>query len=64
MLKKIRIQKFKSIEDLTINCNDNFNVIIGENSIGKTSIFEAIHLWKMCYDWNTKKDKKGFYSGS
>ncbi|WP_321834343.1 ATP-dependent nuclease [Clostridium butyricum] len=62
MLKKIRIQKFKSIEDLTINCNDNFNVIIGENSIGKTSIFEAIHLWKMCYDWNTKKDKKGFYS--
>lgn len=62
MLKKIRIQKFKSISDLTIICNDRFNVIIGENSVGKTSIFEAIHLWKMCYDWNTKKDKKGFYS--
>lgn len=62
MLKKIRIQKFKSINDLTINCNDRFNAIIGENSVGKTSIFEAIHLWKMCYDWNTKKDKKGFYS--
>ena len=51
MLKKIRIQKFKSIDDLTINCNDKFNVIIGENNIGKTSIFEAIHLWKICYDW-------------
>ena len=62
MLKEIRIQKFKSINDLTINCNEKFNVIIGENSVGKTSIFEAIHLWKMCYDWNTKKDKKGFYS--
>ena len=62
LLKKIRIQKFKSINDLTINCNDRFNAIIGENSVGKTSIFEAIHLWKMCYDWNTKKDKKGFYS--
>lgn len=64
MLKKIRIQKFKSINDLTINCNDRFNVVIGENSVGKTSIFEAIHLWKMCYDWNTKKDKKGFYSAA
>lgn len=62
MLKQIEIQKYKGISDLTINCNDRFNVIIGENSVGKTSIFEAIHLWKMCYDWNTKKDKKGFYS--
>lgn len=62
MLKKIRIQKFKSINDLTIKCDEKFNVVIGENSVGKTSIFEAIHLWKMCYDWNTKKDKKGFYS--
>lgn len=64
MLKKIRIKKFKSIADLTINCNDRFNVIIGGNNVGKTSIFEAIHLWKMCYDWNMKKDKKGFYSNA
>lgn len=64
MLKKIRIQKFKSITDLTIICNNKFNAIIGENNVGKTSIFEAIHLWKMCYDWNTKKDKKGFYSNA
>lgn len=39
-------------------------MLIGANNIGKTSIFEAIHLWKMCYDLNLKKDKSGFYANS
>ena len=64
MIKKIIIDKFKSIEHLEINPSRNFNVIIGENNIGKTTIFEAIHLWKMCYDRNLKKDKAGFYSSA
>lgn len=62
MIKKIIIEKFKSITHLEITPTGNFNVIIGENNIGKTSIFEAVHLWKMCYDRNLKKDKSGFYS--
>lgn len=62
MIKKITIKNFKSIENLEIVCNENFNVIIGENNIGKTTIFEAIHLWKICYDSNIKKDKKQFYA--
>lgn len=62
MIKKIVIDKFKSINHLEITPAGNFNVIIGENNIGKTTIFEAIHLWKMCYDNNLKKDKSGFYS--
>lgn len=64
MIKKIEIKNFKSIRNLTLFCNDRFNVLIGENSIGKTSIFEAIHLWKICYDSHIKKDKKGFYSNN
>lgn len=62
MIKKITIKNFKSIENLEVVCNENFNVIIGENNIGKTTIFEAIHLWKICYDSNIKKDKKQFYA--
>ena len=62
MIKKIVIDKFKSINHLEITPAGNFNVLIGENNIGKTTIFEAIHLWKMCYDNNLKKDKLGFYS--
>ncbi len=64
MIKKIIIDKFKSIDHLEILPSGNFNVIIGENNIGKTTIFEAIHLWKMCYDKNLKKDKTGFYAAA
>lgn len=64
MIKSITIKNFKSIQNLTINCAGAFNVLIGANNIGKTSIFEAIHLWKMCYDLNLKKDKSGFYAYS
>lgn len=62
MITRIIIEKFKSIDHLEIIPSGAFNVIIGENNIGKTSIFEAIHLWKMCYDQNLKRDKTGFYS--
>lgn len=58
MIKKIVIDTFKSINHLEITPAGNFNVLIGENNIGKTTIF----LWKMCYDNNLKKDKSGFYS--
>lgn len=62
MIKKVRIKNFKSIDDLTIEFNRQFNVIIGENNIGKTTIFEAIRFWKMCYDINVTAKKKKFYS--
>ena len=65
MLEKIRIKNFKSIKNVDIECNESFNVIIGENNVGKTSIFEAIHLWKICYDaCIQKRDKKSFYATS
>lgn len=64
MIKSINIRNFKSISSLEIKCNKNFNVIIGENNIGKTTIFEAIHLWKVCYDANLTKKKKAFYANT
>lgn len=64
MINRIVIDKFKGIDHLEIKTAGNFNVIIGENNIGKSTIFEAIHLWKMCYDNNLKKDKTGFYSSA
>lgn len=35
-----------SINKLTIDLNDKYNLIIGKNNIGKTSIFESILFWK------------------
>lgn len=63
VIEKIIIKNFKSIQALTVKCNNKFNIIIGENNIGKTTIFEAIHLWRICYEANIqKRDKCRFYS--
>lgn len=63
MIKNITICNFKGIKNLKIFVNEDFNVIIGKNNIGKTTIFEAIHLWKICYDANIQKSNKSlFYS--
>ena len=42
MIKKIVIDKFKSINHLEITPSGNFNVLLGENNIGKTTIFDMI----------------------
>lgn len=63
VIEKIIIKNFKSIKKLTIKCNNKFNIIIGENNIGKTTIFEAIHLWRICYEANIqKRNKCRFYA--
>lgn len=41
-ISKIQIQNYKSIKDLTIQFDENFNILIGKNGVGKTAIFEAI----------------------
>ncbi|MEZ9647468.1 ATP-dependent endonuclease [Vibrio sp. 10N.261.52.C2] len=64
VIKTIKIENFKGFESLEFEPNDNFNIIIGENNIGKSSVFEAIQLWKRCYDLSIKSDDKGFYKSS
>ncbi|MGL5066511.1 MAG: ATP-dependent nuclease [Sarcina sp.] len=58
----IYIENFKSIKKLKIKFDKHFNLIIGKNNIGKTTIFEALLLWKRCYDLNFQSKKKSFYS--
>ncbi|WP_459211524.1 AAA family ATPase [Aquimarina rhabdastrellae] len=41
-IHNIRIIDFRGIEDRTFNFNGNFNVLIGENGSGKTSVLEAL----------------------
>lgn len=63
-IKTIKIKNFKSIIDIEIECNPSFNVIIGQNNIGKTTILEAILLWKKCFDKNVQVKGKKFYSNA
>lgn len=60
-ISKISLKNFKTLKDITINPNPDFNIIIGENSAGKSSIFEAIHLWDKCYKTYILASRKGFY---
>lgn len=40
-IKRIKIRKFKSIEEVTLEVQD-LQILIGENSVGKSNILEAI----------------------
>ncbi|MGL5416146.1 MAG: ATP-dependent nuclease [Clostridium sp.] len=64
-INSIEITNFKSIENLKIKFNKEFNLLIGKNNIGKTTIFEAMLLWGKCYERNIQKSKpRKFYANS
>lgn len=45
IIKKIKIKNFKKFKyETTIEFNDDFNIIIGNNETGKTTILQAIEL--------------------
>ncbi len=60
-IEKIILNNFKAFSYLEFNCNNNFNVIIGENNIGKTTLFEALSLWKFAYDNLIQDNGRKFY---
>lgn len=64
-ISKIEINNFKAFDKIEISCNEKFNVIVGENNIGKSTIFEALTLWKFAYDsLIQEKNKTKFYKAA
>jgi hypothetical protein len=47
-VSKLRIQRFKSFEDVTVELNPDLNVFTGVNNSGKTTVLEAAALWVEC----------------
>lgn len=43
-LKTVTIQNFKGIKEVTIDFKAGFNILIGDNGVGKTSLLEAISV--------------------
>ena len=60
-IKKITLENFKSYEYLEYEPNDSFNVIIGQNNIGKTTIFDSLLLWNMAFQTLITSNGKSFY---
>ena len=63
-IESIEISNFKAFKRIKYDCNSSFNIIIGENNIGKSTIFEAIQLWHKCYDLLIKAKGDGFYQAT
>lgn len=61
VIKSITLKNFKSFENITVYLNPKTNIIIGENNIGKSSLFEAILLWKKCFETIIRPNKIDFY---
>lgn len=60
----IKIENFKAFNAVEMPLNPNFNVIIGENNIGKSTLFEAIHLWMLGYKNLIQSNGKSFYGAN
>jgi len=45
-IKKVHIVNFRKIKDISFECVDTINTIVGPNGIGKSSILDAIRLIK------------------
>lgn len=45
-IQRITIQNYKSIRSIDIECSPKLNAFIGENSVGKSNIFDAIN-WSL-----------------
>lgn len=44
MITKLTLENFSAFEDVVINCSSQINIIVGENSCGKTQILKAAYL--------------------
>lgn len=44
ILKKISLHNFRNFSDIDFNFDKNLTIIVGDNSLGKTNLLEAIHF--------------------
>ena len=44
-LKKLKLENFRSYRELNIDFDNNMNVIIGKNDVGKSTILEALEIF-------------------
>ena len=55
-IKKIEIQNFRNISDISLEFDKEINVICGENAQGKTNIIEALWLFSGAKSFRNTKD--------
>jgi AAA15 family ATPase/GTPase len=65
-ISKLKIKNFKCFDEVEINFDPNFNLIIGENNSGKSTIFDALRLWQLAFQKflkdRTNNQQSSFYA--
>ncbi|HNM03512.1 MAG TPA: AAA family ATPase [Leptospiraceae bacterium] len=61
MIKKIRIQNFRNLKDVTVHLNE-VNLFIGPNNSGKSNVLQAIRLASCILQRNLLERKETVYS--
>ena len=59
MIKKLRVKNFKIHKDTEISFASFLAVLTGENNSGKTSLLEAVMIFKECYQNTLRKIQRG-----
>lgn len=44
-IKDISIKKFRLLEDIKLNIEEDITLIVGKNNVGKTSLFEVVNIF-------------------
>jgi len=48
ILQKINLYQFKNYTDLALDLNPEFNIVVGQNGMGKTNLLDAIYYLSFC----------------
>lgn len=48
-IDNIKIENFKILRNSTFHFNEHFNLIIGSNNSGKSTMMEALRLWQLAF---------------
>lgn len=65
-ISKIKIKNFKCFNNVEVEFDPNFNLIIGQNNSGKSTIFDALRLWQLAFQKflkdRTNNKQSSFYA--
>lgn len=58
MIHKVRLKNFKRIEDEIFELTD-FDLLVGANNSGKSTLLQALAIWQYCVDQFRRSKKRG-----
>ena len=66
MQRIIKIKNFKCFNNVEVEFDPNFNLIIGQNNSGKSTVFDALRLWQLAFQKflkdRTNNKQSSFYA--